>query len=171
MLLFVVVSLLAVHFAVSPHVGHRPALPEDRSLLKQETGKALALLEEYSLVQWDRAHAQVYIHEVTQQVIRHLHPQPSLENLIASLVAYVGEESAAEQHASRWISLLLHGRMLYARLDRSKYPQEAYALTRYLARACGLACLFKERLQWSQEKLAVAQQCYPTHPNSIVKCG
>ncbi len=141
--------------------------PEDRSLLKQETRKALALLEQYSLVQWDRAHAQVYLHEVTQQVIRHLHPQPSLEKLIAGLIAHVGEESDAEQYASRWIPLLPHGRMLYARLDCTKYPQEAVSLTRYLARACQAACLFEEWLQWREEALSIAQQRYPTqdHPD------
>jgi tetratricopeptide (TPR) repeat protein len=151
-------------------------LPEDCRLLKRETRAALALLEQYSLVQWDRERAQLYIHEVIQQVIRHLHPQPSLEKLIASLVTYVGEESDAEQYASRWVALLSHGRMLRARLNSTQYPQEAYALTKYLARACQSACLFEERLQWSQERLAIAQQRYPTqdHPdtaNALMSMG
>ena len=140
---------------------------EDTPPLKRKTRAALSLLEKYSLIQWDRSAQQVYIHAETQLMVRHLHPQPSLTSLIHRLVDYVGDEEGADQNAAQWSSLLPHGRMLFERLATPQCPQEAYVLTKYLAKACIVACLFKEGVSWAEKRLQIAEQRYSDqdHPD------
>ncbi len=139
-------------------------LSEDNSFLKRQTRTALALLEQYSLVQWDRERKQVYIHEVIQQVVRHLHPQPSLKDLVSSLLEYGDRETdvtknEAEQYTNLWLSLLPHGRMLFNRINKTECLQEAYSLAKFLAKICRVR-FFKEALTWSQETLSITQKQY-----------
>ncbi|MEM7055878.1 MAG: DUF2225 domain-containing protein, partial [Bacteroidota bacterium] len=143
---------------------------KDASPFKRKTRAALSLLEKYSLIQWDRFAQQVYIHATVQLMIRHLYPQPTLTSLINRLVDYVGDEEKAYQNAAKWNSLLPHGRILFARLAITQCPQEAqeaYVLTKYLAKACKVACLFKERVSWREKQLSIAQQRYSgqDHPD------
>ena len=122
----------------------------------------MALLEKYSLVQWDRGQQKVYIHEEAQLIVRHLHPQPTLTSLVNRLVDYGGNKNTAEapQNTAKWITLLPHGRKLSERLTATKYPEETYALTKYSATACHVACLFHEGLSWAQQALQIAEQRY-----------
>ena len=140
---------------------------EDTVPLKRKTRAALALLEKYSLIQWDRSAQQIYLHAETQLMVRYLHPQTTLTDLIHKLVAYVGAEWKAPQNAAQWSSLLPHGRMLFERLATTQYPEAAYVLTRYLATACRVACLFQEGVSWAEKQLSIAQQRYggQDHPD------
>ena len=140
---------------------------EDTSFLHSNTRSLLSLLEKYSLIQWDRASQQVYIHAETQLMVRHFYPQPTLTSLIHRLVDYVGPEAEAPQNAAQWVSLLPHGRVLFKRLDTAQYPSEAYVLTQYLAKACEVACLFKEGFSWAEKRLQLANRRYPCqdHPD------
>ena len=134
--------------------------PKDGSMLKQETKKALTLLEGQSLIQWDRKRAHLYMQEVTQTVVRHLYPQSSLQSLVNHLIAYTKEKHSATHHISS-ISLLPHGRLLFERLDKKKYPQEAYELARCLAGEAYHTGLFlQEALKWSKKGLLIARQRY-----------
>lgn len=136
--------------------------PEDTSLMKRDTRDALGLLERYSLIQWDRRNACVYIHEVTQQATRHLHFQSSLiKSLVDHLIAYVEKQNDSMYRVVS-TQLLPHGRVLFDRLDKAAYPQAAHALSKYLKKACHIGCLFKESLAWSQKgRLIIEQQ--PQH--------
>ena len=137
---------------------------EDDTPFMRKTRQALALLERYSFIQWDKAKQQIYIHPETQLMVRHLYPQTTLEPLVNRLVDYVGDESVAFQQTTKWTSLLPHGKMLFERLDTTQYPASAYKLTQYLYRAAGFACLFQEQLQWAKNNLTIAEQRYP-HQN------
>ena len=140
---------------------------EDMTPWKRKARAALSLLEKYSLLQWDRANKQVYLHAETQLMARHLHPQASLTGLISRLVDDVGDGAEAPQNAGKWSSLLPHGRMLFARLDTTRFPEEGYVLTKYLSDACRKGCLFKEGVAWARKCLEIAQNRYPgqDHPD------
>ena len=141
---------------------------EDPSLLHGKIRSLLSLLEKYSLIQWDRDARQVYIHATVQVMVRHLHPQSTLTGLIHRLVDYVGNEEAAYQNAAKWSSLLPHGRMLFERLATAQYPQEAYTLTKYLAKACRVTCLLKEGVSWAEKQLEICQKLFPRQDHQCI---
>ncbi len=136
-------------------------LPEDSNFQQGKTRDSLALLAQYCLVQWNRDDAQVYIHEVTQQIIRHLHPQQSLDQLVNKLLKYVGEKD----NLSLCIPLLPHGRILFQRLDSKQHPQEATALAEYLARTCHQTAIFEEAAQWSEACLSMSKVLHADQPH------
>ncbi|MEL6153091.1 MAG: NB-ARC domain-containing protein, partial [Bacteroidota bacterium] len=132
--------------------------PEDKSLLKRETRHMLALLERYSFIQWDRETGQVYMHAVTQRVVKHLHPYKALQELVDSLVAYAGDWEAAHERRQAWDCVLQHGTRLVRYLQEAQDMESLYSLTRALGKACDVACLYQEALSWRQKNLALLVQ-------------
>ena len=135
--------------------------PEDYRILNRGTRRALVLLERYALIQWDREYEQVYVHKITQRIVRNLRPQSSLKDLIRALITYVNAKGITE-YSTLAIAMLPHGRMLFKRLDCEEYPQEAYELAKYLTTAAyRTGSLFQEALVWSEEELRIARKRYP----------
>ncbi|MEO1255573.1 MAG: NB-ARC domain-containing protein, partial [Bacteroidota bacterium] len=98
------------------------------SLLHRNMRTVLSLLEKYSLVQWNRESQKVRMHPVTQRIVRHLHPQQKLTQLIDSLVAYADSIDTPHKKLETLPSLLPHSRTVYKRLDAIQYPQDALKL-------------------------------------------
>lgn len=138
---------------------------DDVSPLKRSIRAALARLEQHSLLQWDRQAEKIYVHDFTQRIVRHLYAKSSFTALIHALVAYVQASTTTNPDPSKWYTLLVHGRVLFGKLDVKNYLQEAYMLSKYLVQACRVHSLFKEEDQWSQQNLAIASEQYANnHP-------
>ena len=81
--------------------------PEDYRILNRGTRRALVLLERYALIQWDREYEQVYVHKITQRIVRNLRPQSSLKDLIRALITYVNAKGITE-YSTLAIACLLY---------------------------------------------------------------
>ena len=125
---------------------------------RSKVRKALELLDERSLVRWDRAQKQVYMHTVVQRLMRELHPQASLQGMIKSLIAY-GENCYGEayKYPAQWSALLQHGRKLYGHLRGTKPNEVLHDLTLGLCKACYVKCLYEEGQQWGRQSVALAE--------------
>ncbi|MEO1219021.1 MAG: tetratricopeptide repeat protein [Bacteroidota bacterium] len=143
--------------------------PEHSRPSKSWIRTALPMLEKYSLIQRSFDRKQVYIHADTQLILRHLYLEDAaqvLRTTIDSLVRYVNDQNIIRQDKQIKSHLLPHGRMLFERLDKSQYPQEAYALTDYLTEVCRETCRFKESEKWARECLNLIKVLCPDqdHP-------
>ena len=136
----------------------------DKSLLHSRTRALLALLEQHSMIRWNRSKKTVQLHEEVQKMVRHFYPQPHLSELIDKLVGYVSDE--ADFDAAKTISLLPHARALAQQLGATQHSEELYKLSRYLIRACGASSLFREGHSWAQAQLRRLQRHHPhqAHP-------
>ncbi|MEL6152633.1 MAG: NB-ARC domain-containing protein, partial [Bacteroidota bacterium] len=105
---------------------------KDESVLRRRTRAALLLLEKYSLIQWDREAKHIYVHAETQLIVRGLYPQQSLADLVDHLVQYTINTKQAFKDSNKWTTLLPHGRMLYARLNKIEQPQTTQKLSAYM---------------------------------------
>ena len=169
----------------------------EKNIGTRKARKALKQLEQHSLVQWDRATGQVYVHAVMQQIVRHWHlsatkgqskgtskldesfralgsPQATIKQLIHSLMAYTGPTEDRHKNAQKWIAPLSHGRMLYKNLHKEN-PALACQLGLHLFEASGIAHLYQESNEWALESLSIVDKYpdafddqYKAYTNSLV---
>ena len=171
---------------------------EKRTAIKRKIRTALASLEQYSLVQWDREAAVVSLHAVVQHVVRHFHlravtkgkskgateleesfralgsPQAIIKQLIHHLMAYTGPTKDIHKNAQKWIASLSHGRVLYKNLHKEN-PALACQLGLHLFEASGIAHLYQESNEWALESLSIVDKYphafddqYKAYTNSLV---
>ncbi|MEL6152453.1 MAG: tetratricopeptide repeat protein, partial [Bacteroidota bacterium] len=128
--------------------------------------KALGALEKYSLAQWDRAAGLVYVHAVTQQVVRHLHPVDEVGQLAQRLIDYAGDWDESHKHQAEWSTLLLHGASLINSLEGKEGLPAKYKLSAALGQACHVACLYDESIKWREETVSLARAIHGDVPHA-----
>ncbi|MEL6152743.1 MAG: tetratricopeptide repeat protein, partial [Bacteroidota bacterium] len=95
-------------------------------------------------------------------IARHRFPK-SPEDLVKSLITYVGDKEKWIENAAIWNTLLPHGRQLYKWLDKEKHPVAAQQLASQLFEACGVVHAYEESKEWALKSLAVID----AHPTSF----
>ncbi|MEO1301518.1 MAG: hypothetical protein AAFU83_04795, partial [Bacteroidota bacterium] len=138
--------------------------PEHGHPSKSWIRTALPMLEKYSLIQRSFDRKQVYIHADTQLILRHLYSEDAAQVLnitVNALLRYESGKKISQQNKEMLSQLLPHGRMLFERLDKAQYPQEAYVLTEYLTEVCRETCRFRESVEWAEKCLNLIKSIRP----------